>query len=468
MNFAELRFWGLLFAGLGVIFLARRAWRSMHPTRVPQFDRVALIGLGMFLLLCVSWLTFAIWLAVALGSYAGLDWVLRHDPNRRLRYLAIFIPLQLAPLAYYKYADFALNGVLKLDLPFVHGLLIPVGISFYTFQKVAFVLDTLAFKEPLPRFLDYLNFAGFFPQIVAGPIERKRDLLPQMERFEFRWNRADIDDGARWVALGLFFKCCLADNLANWLPPFMGATHNAYMVWAANALFGLRIYYDFAGYSLVAYGIARCLGVRLTLNFVSPYCSTSIQEFWRRWHVTLSNWFRDYVYIPLGGGRVGRWAVNVMVVFVVSGLWHGAGWNFVLWGGLHGAYLVVQRASGKWKMPAFPAWVLTMLGAGLAWMCFYETRMDFLWPKLACVANPSCYSVAALKESLATLRGAEAFVLLGLLAMAGVTLVLEWRSIRLRNEPFALLRQTWVLTILIVLAVWLAPGKNNAFIYFAF
>jgi D-alanyl-lipoteichoic acid acyltransferase DltB (MBOAT superfamily) len=468
MNFAELRFWGLLLLGLAVIFVLRLGCRTRWAQALERFDRVALISLGMFLLMCVSWLTFVIWVAVALGSYWGLRWVLHHDPRSTRKYLVVLIPLQLAPLAYYKYGDFALNRVLGLGLDSLRDLIIPVGLSFYTFQKIAFVLDTLAFKEPLPRLLDYLNFAGFFPQIVAGPIERKRDLLPQMERFRFRWDRDLINDGVSWVAVGLFFKCCLADNIARWVAPFMTATTNPFMIWMTNLLFGLRIYYDFAGYSLVAFGLARCLGVRLTLNFVSPYCSTSIQEFWRRWHVTLSNWFRDYVYIPLGGGRVRFWAWNVAVVFVVSGLWHGAGWNFVLWGALHGAYLIAQRAGPKGKLPAPAGWVLTMAGAFLAWLCFYETRWPLLWLKLKTTFTLPAYTAGALRAAVGTLRAADLIVLGGVLLLAVGTLTIEWLSVRRYNDPYALLRRPCALAVLVVLAVLLAPGKTNAFIYFAF
>ena len=468
MNFAQLRFWGWLLVGLAVIGVARRGWCRRWPATLPQFDRVALIGLGMFLLLCVSWLTFLIWVAVALGSYAGLKWILAYHPTAARRYLLLLIPLQLAPLAYYKYADFACNRVLGLDWPSLHTLLIPVGLSFYTFQKIAFVLDTLAFKEPLPALLDYLNFAGFFPQIVAGPIERKRDLLPQMERFRFRWEPGRADTGACWVAVGLFFKCCLADNLANWLGPFRASATNPFMIWVANLLFGLRIYYDFAGYSLVAFGLAHCLGVRLTLNFVSPYCSTSIQEFWRRWHVTLSNWFRDYLYIPLGGGRTQRWALNVALVFVVSGLWHGAGWNFVLWGALHGAFLIFHRLTKPFTLPKPLGWATTMAGTFLAWLCFYETHARVLVAKLAVTFTPDAYSPAAWHACVHTLKGGDPIVVGALLLLAAVTLALEWLSVRWRNEPYALLRQPWVVGLLVVLTVFLAPGKNNAFIYFAF
>ncbi len=468
MNFAELRFWGYLFLGLTVILGLRLSFRTVFPTALPRFDRVALISLGMFLLVCVGWLTFVIWLSVAVGSYFGLKWILRHAGQGTWPYLLILIPLQLMPLLYYKYSNFVANQVLGLGWESVRDLVIPVGLSFYTFQKVAFVLDTLARREPLPRFLDYMNFAGFFPQIVAGPIERKRDLLPQMEGFKFHWDAAAVNEGVSWLTVGLFFKMCLADNLARWMPPFLASTENPFSIWLCNLLFGLRIYYDFAGYSLVAYGVGRCLGVRLTLNFLSPYCSTDIQEFWRRWHVTLSNWFRDYVYIPLGGGRVAWWSANVAVVFVVSGFWHGSGWNFVLWGALHGAFLIAFRLSRKPRVPAPAAWLITMLGTFLAWLCFYETRWPVLCLKLKTLLNPAAYSSAALLDTTSTLNSGEQIVLGGLMALATVTLVLEWLSIRKRNEPFALLRHPVALVALVVLIVLLAPGKNNAFIYFAF
>lgn len=465
MNFAELRFWGLLLLGVAVIVCLRpcvpaAAW--------PRYDRVMLAALGMFLLLCVSALTFVIWLAVALASYFGLQWILARDPQASRKYLLVLIPLQLAPLLAYKYADFVLNRSLGLDFDTLRDLVIPVGLSFYTFQMIGFVVDTLGSRQPLPRFLDFLNFTGFFPQIVAGPIERRRDLLPQMEAFGLRWNRDAINDGASWVVVGLFFKCGLADNLARWLPVFLDTTASPFMIWVSNLLFGLRIYYDFAGYSLVACGLALCFGVRLTLNFRSPYAATNIQEFWRRWHVTLSNWFRDYVYVPLGGGRASRWAGNVTVVFVVAGLWHGAGWNFVLWGAWHGLLLIGYRLSRKLACPAPVGWGITMVGAFLAWLCFYETRPEFLWRKLGSVLSPAAYTADAFRGMVGTLTAGEWTVVGSLLGLTAGTLVLEGLSVRRQDPPYALLRRPAVLAVLVVLTVLLAPEKHNAFVYFAF
>lgn len=467
MNFAESRFWGLLAVGMTVIALLRWIFGSLLGTRRDEFDKAALLSLGLFLLLCVSWVTFIIFLVVAILSYVGLKWILRREQKSWQRYLFILIPLQLAPLVYYKYANFAVNDVLGLNVLSLRHLVIPVGISFYSFQKVAFVVDTLVFKQPLPRFLDYLNFAGFFPQIVAGPIERRKDLLPQMEAFRFRWSAEQINQGASWIALGLFFKLCLADNLATFFDS--SSITNAYQIWLANLIFGLRIYYDFAGYSLTALGLASMLGVRLTLNFASPYCSSSMVEFWRRWHITLSQWFRDYLYVPLGGGRVRWWAFNVALVFVVSGVWHGAGWNFVLWGAIHGAALIVNRLFGRrLKLGVILSWPLTMLTTFCAWLAFYETRTSVLAAKVKTLLTPHAYGGAALHETVHQWSSAEGFVMICFLLLTAIILVLEWQSVARRDAPYYYLRRPAVLMVLVILTVILAPGKSNGFIYFAF
>ncbi len=466
MNFAQIHFWLLLFEFLALIVAGRLLLALLCPEWLPLADKVSLLAMGLTLLYCVSWVTFTVFLVVALGSYAGLNWILRYHSRHAFRYVPLLIFLQLAPLCYYKYADFVINGVFGERFDTLRDLIIPVGISFYTFQKIAFVIDTLVTHEPLPRFLDYLNFAGFFPQIVAGPIERRHELLPQMESFRWRWLAKDIDEGARWIFLGLFFKLCLADNLAVYVD--LTSTTNPYSIWLSNLLFGLRIYYDFAGYSLIALGLARALGLRLTLNFASPYASTSYAEFWRRWHITLSQWFRDYLYIPLGGSRTSFWAANVMVVFMVSGIWHGAGWNFLLWGFLHGLFLVLNRLMPKVAWPNFLKWLVTMLGVFFAWLCFYELRPHELLAKIATLLSPHTYLGPAFTASLQVWHSASGVVMFCFLVLSGVTLTLEWLSVRRRGEAYFYLRRPAVLVVLVILTVLLAPGENNGFIYFAF
>ena len=302
---------------------------------------------------------------------------------------------------------------------------------------------------------------------MAGPIERRKDLLPQMEAFRFRWQAGQINQGAERIALGLFFKMCLADNLAGFFDG--SSTTNAYQIWLQNLLFGLRIYYDFAGYSLIALGLAYMLGVRLTLNFASPYCATSMVEFWRRWHITLSQWFRDYLYVPLGGGRVRWWAFNVALVFVVSGIWHGAGWNFVLWGAIHGAALIVNRIFGRrLKLPSIFGWTLTMFTSFFAWLGFYETRTVVLVTKVRTLLTPHAYNGAALHEFARGFALSNSFVMLCFLLLTAVVLLLEWQSVARRDEPYHYLCHPAVLVALVILTVILAPAKSNGFIYFAF
>ena len=466
MNFADLRFWECLLAALLVAAGFRSAFRDAAAVRDGRFDRWFLLILGLVLLGLVSWLTFVIHLGVAVFTFACVAWGSRRPAAHGRWILAAVVPLQLLPLLYYKYADFLWRDVWGGAGSWTGTVAIPAGISFYTFQLVGFAVDTLIRREPLPRWFDFLNFAGFFPQIVAGPIERREALLPQIEGFRLRWSAADIDAGFRWMALGLFFKCALADNLAGQF--HRGPSTNAYQIWLANGIFGLRIYYDFAGYSLIAVGIARCLGIRLSLNFLSPYCATGPAEFWRRWHVTLSHWFRDYIYVPLGGGRGRGWAFNVAVVFLVSGIWHGAGWNFVLWGGLHALWLIAARLTARVSVPAPLGWLGTVIIAAFSWLFFYETNPSVLWAKLATLAHPAAYGPAALAALKASFTAADLVTLGGTLGLCALTLLAEWRSLSRGGEPYSLLVRPWVLVVLVVLTVWLAPGDQNDFIYFAF
>ncbi len=232
-------------------------------------------------------------------------------------------------------------------------LLLPVGISFYTFQTLAYTIDVYRGKQEPERHLGiFALYVSFFPQLVAGPIERSQHLLPQFHQ-TFSLDEARIGAGFRTMLWGFFIKCVVADRLA----PYVDAVYadpsgfSGLAVWAATYAFAFQIYGDFAGYSLIAIGSARVMGYDLMDNFHRPYFSKSISEFWRRWHISLSTWFRDYLYIPLGGNRVARWRwyVNMMVVFAVSGLWHGAAWTFVVWGVLHGGYLAIGAATGPFR-----------------------------------------------------------------------------------------------------------------------
>lgn len=470
MNFAELHFWLYLGAALIVVLSLRqlvpRIYRKSAHAAVVRYDRVAILGIGLFLLGCASLKTLAVFLFVSMVTYVGLALFLCLTGAHRYAIIAVLVPLQLAPLLYYKYADFVVNGVLGQGAADLSDLIIPVGLSFYTFQKVAFLIDTVVHKHPLPNFPDFMNFAAFFPQIVAGPIERRENLLPQMQNFRFRWDPQSIDAGVSWIVLGLFFKVCLADNLA--LHFDAHSADNPFSIWLGNLVFGLRIYYDFVGYSFVALGLALCLGITLTLNFASPYTSCDAQEFWRRWHITLSTWFRDYIYLPLGGNRTKLWWMTVLLVFVISGIWHGAGWNFILWGGLWGLMLLCFHLFKASRIPRVVGWAITMTGAFFAWLCFYETRTPVLLTKIGVLLNPRNYTSANLQSAGAAIETGNLFVLSFFLLLAFGTLFIEWLSLRSGGGPYSLLRKPPVLCLLVVLTILLAASEKNDFIYFAF
>ena len=469
MNFAEFRFWFYLACILGLVLALRPIvvhGAGGSEASITRYDRTAILIVGLFLLGCVSVTTLGIFLFVCVITYVGLALFLRGTGLHRYAFLVVLVPLQLLPLLYYKYSHFLVNGILRADIPGLSELVIPVGLSFYTFQVVGFVVDTVINKHTLPRFLDFMNFAGFFPQIVAGPIERRENLLPQMEQFRFRWDPKAVDEGAAWIVIGLFFKVCLADNLAVHFDP--RPTDNPFLIWLNNVIFGFRIYYDFAGYSFIALGVARCLGIRLTLNFASPYVSGDAQEFWRRWHITLSTWFRDYVYLPLGGSRTKTWALSILIVFTVSGVWHGAGWNFILWGLLWGLMLILFHACKGLRIPRPLGWALTTVGAFFAWLCFYETRTPVLFAKMRTLLDPGAYTLTNLQQLIAIVEPGNAFVLAAFLLMAFFTLVIEWFSLRNTRQPYAFFKKPPVLCALIALTVLLAPGARNDFIYFAF
>lgn len=355
MNFTEFSFWWVLFS-IGAPVLVLRAGLLAFRMWPEGGDRTVLLFMSLVLFWNAAPSSFLIFAAELCINYAALRLMVRQNDWRRYAIATFIIVLDVSVLAYFKYLDFLFNDFLAVLIPgmgsearpeILQGVAgIPPGISFYTFQMIACMLDSVREKDTrAPKLIDYFNFAAFFPQIVAGPIERRSDLMPQIEKFRLRFTVENMDAGMRWLALGLFMKLVLADNLSIFIDWKEAA--NPFIVWLSVYIFGLRIYFDFAGYSFIALGLARMLGIQLTVNFQSPYISRNIQEFWRRWHVSLSTWFRDYVFIPLGGSRVAFASVNILIVFVISGLWHGAGWNFVLWGAYHGLMLVLYSHFGR-------------------------------------------------------------------------------------------------------------------------
>ncbi len=334
------------------------------------------------------------WLALILGScgvnYAlgrGLSKLAGRPGRGRTALLTTGVAANLGALAFFKYSGLfaktaALLGATGIPMP---QLVLPLGISFFTFQQIAYLIDAARGEASEYHFTDYLLFVSFFPQLIAGPIVHHREMMPQFRRGAGSGWQRHFPVGFGIFAIGLFKKVVVADPCAQIANPLFelaasgGRPLTMVEAWTATTSYSMQIYFDFSGYSDMAIGAARLFGIRLPLNFHSPYKATSIIDFWRRWHMTLSRFLRDYLYIPLGGNRLGptRRYGNLMVTMLLGGLWHGAGWTYVLWGGLHGLYLCLnhgwhhlQRRTGLPGLPRPLAVALTFVAVAVAWVPF--------------------------------------------------------------------------------------------------
>jgi len=307
-------------------------------------------------------------------------------------WLVLSIINNLGLLGFFKYGEFVtdnLNGLLaQLNLPYEippPGFLLPVGISFYVFRSMSYTIDYYRGNVPRePNFVRYATFVSLFPQLLMGPIDRAKDLLPQLRQTP-RISREDITEGLSLFVVGLFKKVALADYLALYVDSVydMPGDFQAPALILATFTFSWQIYFDFSGYTDMARGIGRIMGIRLMLNFNNPYLATGLGDFWRRWHISLSTWFRDYVYIPLGGNRKGeiRTYVNMCLTMVISGLWHGAMWTFIIWGALHALFYSITRGLERSpfyreRVPKLVKQLLTFLLVSFAWIFFKANSFE--------------------------------------------------------------------------------------------
>jgi alginate O-acetyltransferase complex protein AlgI len=333
-----------------------------------------------------------------LGSIVFNYWISQHlvpgstDERRRSRLLTFSVATNLVVLGIFKYADFFIDnvnvGLTASGLPTFTPLklLLPIGISFYTFTQIAFLVDCWKGKVKETSFVHYLLFVTYFPHLVAGPVLHHAQMMPQFVRAStYRLDAQNIAIGLGTFTIGLSKKLLIADPLGQYADVVFGAAHagrslDFVTAWLGTFAYAFQIYFDFSGYSDMAIGLSLCLGITLPLNFLSPYKATSIVDFWRRWHISLSNFLRDYLYIPLGGGRSGKFRryANLVITMLLGGLWHGAAWTFVLWGLAHGFFLVVTHLWRHWRpeperksVPGIVVgWALTFTCVCLAWVLF--------------------------------------------------------------------------------------------------
>lgn len=300
--------------------------------------------------------------------------------KKRRIYLILTVSLGIALLGLYKYTPYLLMrlGISeKLPQGILERLVMPVGLSFYLFQAIGYLVDVYKGKSPAEKSFWYLGcYLAFFPKLVSGPIEREEDFLPQLKRLKDVkfYDRGRLSTAFTYMLWGYFMKMVVADRLAITVNPIFEApeTYDSFWLILGALFYTMQIYCDFAGYSYIAIGCGEIFGIKLTQNFKAPYCASGITDFWRRWHVSLSSWLRDYLYIPLGGNRKGtaRKCMNTMIVFLVCGMWHGSGVNFVVWGLLHGFYSVIETLIRKagWKIRG--GRIGTFLAVAFAWIFF--------------------------------------------------------------------------------------------------
>lgn len=441
-------------------------------------------------LLVASYVFYAAWnppFIVLLWISTLTDWIAARKMSvstgrRRSMYLAVSVAVNLGLLGYFKYGGFlhenfaALLSLLDIAyaLPETHVIL-PLGISFYTFQSMSYSIDVYRNKiKPADSLLDFALYVSFFPQLVAGPIIRARFFLRQLG--EHGWRRVqNIGWGALLITIGMFQKVVLADGM---LAPIVENVYGDALAasgidaWTGTLAFAGQIFFDFNGYSVIAVGLARCLGFKLPWNFLSPYASIGFSEFWRRWHVTLSAWLRDYLYISLSGSRRGtaRTFLNLTITMFLGGLWHGASWLFVLWGLAHGILLVIEHALkqivGKSRLGIGGSGAKLALGSAtfvlvcLTWVLFRAESLETAMALYTAMLGP--LGTAALLSAGDILSVA--------LAIAG--LLAAHTFMRNRSFDRTLQRLPWPLLAALIaamlLSILLAPGEERDFIYFEF
>lgn len=342
-----------------------------------------------YLILLVGSMIFNFFIGYALNKQA-------HSPILKKTILGVGVAANLIIIGYFKYANFFITSagdILGKNFNLTN-IILPLGISFFTFQQIAYLVDSARGETKSYNFIDYCLFISFFPQLIAGPIVHHAEVMPQFaDKNAYKFSPDNVSVGITIFSLGLFKKVVFADNIAIYATPVFEAATQGVMpnfvdAWIGAIAYTLQLYFDFSGYSDMAIGIARMFGIKLPVNFYSPYKAISISDFWRRWHITLSNFLRDYLYIPLGGNRKGeiRRNLNLMITMLLGGLWHGAGWQFIFWGGLHGFYLVVNH---QWnslqkrcnltinnKFSQTIAWLITFIAVVFAWVFFRAENMS--------------------------------------------------------------------------------------------
>ena len=407
---------------------------------------------------------------IALFYLCGLAIDRAEEPRRRKLWLTISVVISLALLGLFKYADFfiaSFNAAAGVSLPLLK-LALPVGISFYTFQCLSYTIDVYRGRVPAQKnLIAFGTYVALFPQLIAGPIVRYADIARELEHRSHSWEDGSL--GLRRFLTGLGKKVILADNLALFIKLFRESGEPSVLFyWMYAIAFTLNIYFDFSGYSDMAIGLGRIFGFRFMENFNYPYLSGSVTEFWRRWHMSLGSWFRDYVYIPLGGSRVsrGRWVRNILAVWMLTGLWHGAAWNFVLWGLFFAALLLMEKwVPALQKLPGFLRHGYVLLAVVLSFVLFNAESLRQAGGDFAALFGFGGLPLVT-AETLYYLRS---YAVLFAVACFGATPLPKMAAKWAENTWFGrVLEPIFLVGLLLISTAYLVDGSFSPFLYFRF
>lgn len=388
--------------------------------------------------------------------------------------LILGVCLNLSLLAYFKYADFLIENwnILSNGSSGLLQLMLPLAISFFTFQQIAYLVDTYKSDSKAYSLVDYSLFVTFFPQLIAGPIVHHSEMMPQFTSLKGKSNYIDLAAKGIFIfSIGLAKKVLIADTFAKWANAGFSDTSNLTMLdgWVSSLSYTLQLYFDFSGYTDMAIGAALLFGISLPLNFNSPYKALSIQDFWRRWHITLSRFLRDYIYIPLGGNRSGRMRIyiNLMLTFLLGGIWHGAGWTFIFWGALHGLALIIHRLWGKsgFAMPKVVAWFITFNFVNLAWVFFRAESWSDAINVIKAMFGGSFSWTLELKK----LQSSDLINNSLLCVLLGILLCVFFKNSNHLSETFKPTKtRVVVVLVALMLSFYMMGGSTSEFLYFNF
>ena len=450
-----------------------------------KFQNMLLLAASFYFYGCWDWrFLFLLVFSILLDYFSGIQIENSKTKKQATFWLVLSIGINLGFLGFFKYYNFFIENFAELLKTFGFGVnmwmlkvILPVGISFYTFHGLSYVIDVYKKRIPAERnYVDYAVFVSYFPLLVAGPIERATHLLPQIQRKRsFDYERAK--DGMAQILWGFFKKMVIADNCA----PIVNEIFTNYHTESASnlvlgaVLFAFQIYGDFSGYSDIALGTSRLFGIELLKNFSYPYFSRDIAEFWRRWHISLSSWFRDYLYIPLGGSKGGLWMKirNTFIIFLVSGFWHGANWTFIIWGGLNALFflplLIAEKNRHHLEVVAMGKIIPSFREIFSILITFALTCFAWIFFRAASVSDAIGYIKGIFSPSLFSFPAAFHPVLAGLIIFM---LGMEWMN---RTHDYGLKvqeRKWWIQAVIYIVVAYLtlnfANFGSNEFIYFQF